>query len=91
MSPVELENRFKKLDIQIPIFKNDGQEEKILELKKWLGVIVMKVFSHSFHLFETEKLDKNKARSFCCANMIYCIIEVIRRNSLKEQDVKLID
>ena len=60
---LELEERFKKILIPIPQL---SEQNKVDEMKKWLGEMVMGIFSHSFRLLELEKLDGQKIRCLCC-------------------------
>ena len=71
---VEVEDRFRRLEISVPALEDGDWNERQQSLKRWLGLTVMKIFSHSFLLMQSEKLDKNKTRSFCCGNLIYNII-----------------
>ena len=79
-----LEERFIPIKVNIPSISAADSKT----FKCWLGDLCKKVFSRGFQLFESGKLTEKKAKVFCCENLLYNIVEVVRKNKFNAQDVK---
>ena len=64
--------------MSIPAIK-PGDENS---LKKWIGELCKRVFSHGFQLFESGKLTEKKTKVYCSENLLFYIIQVMRKNRL---------
>ena len=60
-------------------------------LKNWIGSLCRRVLSQGFQLFESGKLTEKKTKIFCSENLLYNIVEVIKKNKLNAEDVKLMN
>lgn len=50
-----------------------------------------RVFSCGFNLFQKEKLNLKQAKAYCSENILYHVIELIRRNNFDSEEIESIN
>ena len=87
----EIEDRFRKIEVEIPSIQETQSREGKKAMQRWLGELCRRVFSAGFNLFEKGRLSEKKVKVFCCENILYNVIQFISKNSLRQQDVELLN
>ena len=62
----KIEERLKKVKVEIPEISDPGSYEGRGKIKKWLGELSRKIFSRGFRLYKEEEVSKKQKRAFCC-------------------------
>ena len=60
-------------------------------MQRLLGELCRRAFSVGFGVLEKGKLTEKKAKVFCCENILFNVIELVRKNDLKQGEVELIN
>ena len=91
MANFSIEERFCNAKFKIP--KIDYCSKSIIEkeLKIWLGKIISLILSHGFKLFENGELNEKRVQIYCCENIMYNIIEVVKENNLGLKELSFIN
>ena len=82
-----VEDRFIPIKLNIPTIQRKDERQ----LRRWFGELCRRVFSQGFQLFESGKLTEKKTKVFCSENMLFNVIELVRKNKFQEQEMKLIN
>ena len=60
-------------------------------LKKWIGSLCKEVFESGFQMYYSDKLTETRMRVFCSENLLFNILELIRKNTFTTQEIQLIN
>ena len=90
-SDQEIEDRFRNIEMEIPSIQDPQTKVGKKAIQRWLGELCRRVFSAGFNMMEKGKLTEKKAKVFCCENILFNVIELVRKNELKQKEVELIN
>ena len=56
-----------------------------------MGKLCKKVFEHAFAELIERKFENDQVKIYCSENIIYSTVEFIKKNSLNQEDIRLIN